>query len=250
MALAEGRRPQRPGPPGRRPLSAGVLLAAAGLAGCAGPRAAGPRSFFDPAPAPLARAAVTPAREAAPPAPTRILAGPVDTHVAARMPGQSAAARGRLTRAILGEAERARIDPLLVLAVIHVESSFAPGAVSRAGAVGLMQLREPTMRGEVARSGLASGDRRDPVANVRAGVRYLRRMLDAFGDDLELALMAYNAGPERIRRLQLHGALSKRYRAYARRVRAELGRLRARLAAPPAAAPGEGAGPPALASSS
>jgi len=141
------------------------------------------------------------------------------------MPAHGAAVHRRLTRAIVAEAKRARLDPLLVLAVIHVESSFEPLAVSSAGAVGLMQLREPTMRGEVAQSRLPSADRRDPVANVQAGVRYLRRLLDSFGD-LDVALMAYNAGPERIRRQLLRGELPERYRRYARRVNAELGRLR------------------------
>jgi soluble lytic murein transglycosylase-like protein len=140
------------------------------------------------------------------------------------MRSHGGATHERVARAIVAESARARFDPLLVLAVIQVESSFDPLAVSSAGAVGLMQLREPTMLEEVARSRLASVDRRDPVANVRAGVRYLRRMMDAFRD-LDLALMAYNAGPGRIRRHLSSGDLPGRYRVYPRKVRAELARL-------------------------
>ncbi|HEX7622403.1 MAG TPA: transglycosylase SLT domain-containing protein, partial [Anaeromyxobacteraceae bacterium] len=104
----------------------------------------------------------------------------VHAQVATRMRAETPNVRRRLAQAILTEAERAHLDPLLVLALIHVESAFDPQAVSEAGARGLMQLLEPTMRRELERSGLAAADPHDPVANVRAGVRYLRRLVDAF----------------------------------------------------------------------
>ncbi|HET9593983.1 MAG TPA: lytic transglycosylase domain-containing protein, partial [Anaeromyxobacteraceae bacterium] len=138
------------------------------------------------------------------------------------------AVHGRVAHAIVAEAGLAELDPLLVLAVIGVESRFDPRAVSSAGAVGLMQLREPTMRREVERSGLRSADPRDPVANVQAGVRYLRRLVDAFGD-LDLALMAYNAGPSRIRAHLRQGQVPKRLHHYPRKVKDELERLRRAL---------------------
>jgi len=149
----------------------------------------------------------------------------IHAHVAGNMPGLPTGARTRVARAIIGEAKAARIDPLLVLALIHVESSFDPQAASSAGAVGLMQLMDATMRAEVVRSNLPSADPRDPVANVRAGVRYLRRLIDAFGG-LDLALMAYNAGPNRIVGLRRHGGIPKRFRLYPRKVKAELKHLR------------------------
>ena len=133
--------------------------------------------------------------------------------------------RRRLAQAIITEAERASLDPLLVLALIHVESSFDPQAVSEAGALGLMQLLEPTMRRELERSGLAAADPHDPVANVRAGVRYLRRLIDAFGG-VDNALMAYNAGPNRIRGHMRRGPIPSRFHVYPQRVRGELERLR------------------------
>jgi soluble lytic murein transglycosylase-like protein/rubrerythrin len=160
----------------------------------------------------------------------------VHGEVAARMPAESAGLHRRLARAILAEAERARLDPFLVLALIHTESSFDPRAISEAGARGLMQLLEPTMRLERARAGLPPADPHDPVANVQAGVRYLRRLIDAFGD-VDAALMAYNAGPSRIRGHLRRGALPPRFQVYPQRVRGEAERLRVSAEdAPPAPA--------------
>ncbi|HEX7622650.1 MAG TPA: transglycosylase SLT domain-containing protein, partial [Anaeromyxobacteraceae bacterium] len=104
---------------------------------------------------------------------------------------------------------------------------------------GLMQLLEPTMRRELERSGLAAADPHDPVANVRAGVRYLRRLVDAFGD-VDAALMAYNAGPNRIRGHLRRGGIPVRFHVYPQRVHGELQRLRlAAGAAPTAQAPAD-----------
>jgi hypothetical protein len=134
--------------------------------------------------------------------------------------------RTRIARAILEEATRAAMDPLLVVAVIHVESRFDPGATSGVGAIGLMQLLRPTMQEEAERSRLDSADPRNPIANVRAGVRYLRRMVAAFRD-VDLALMAYNAGPNRIRRHLRAGGVPERFLEYPRRVARERERLSA-----------------------
>jgi soluble lytic murein transglycosylase-like protein len=72
--------------------------------------------------------------------------------------------------------------------VITAESAYDPDAVSSAGAVGLMQL----MPGTAQRYGVAN--RRDPVANVAGGTRYLRDLLEMFDQNLVLAIAAYNAG--------------------------------------------------------
>jgi soluble lytic murein transglycosylase-like protein/rubrerythrin len=156
------------------------------------------------------------------------LADRIRAQVAKRMPRHGRALHARLARAILAEAELAGLDPLLVLALIHVESSFDPLAVSSAGAVGLMQLVGPTLRRELARSGLGARDPHDPVTNVQAGVRYLRRLLDAFGH-MDVALMAYNAGPNRIRGHLRRGEIPKRFLVYPRKVNGELERLRSAL---------------------
>jgi hypothetical protein len=149
----------------------------------------------------------------------------VESELFARIPDLDLFERRLLARTIVGEAESARIDPLLVLALIQVESSFDLDALSHRGAMGLMQLRAPTMRRELERAGLGVADPSDPVANVQAGVRYLRRLLDAFGHE-EVALMAYNAGPNRILGYLREGEIPERFHVYPRRVKAELRKLR------------------------
>ncbi len=159
----------------------------------------------------------------------------VHAQLASRVPGLSERDRVRLAAAILDEAGRAGLDPLFVLAVIEVESGYDPGALSQRGARGLMQLRPSTLRGEALRSRLAGDDPGDPVLNVKAGVRYYRRLLRTFKSQ-DLALMAYNAGPNRISAYLRSGGVPDRFRTYPRRVRSELGRLRRALAVEPAAA--------------
>jgi soluble lytic murein transglycosylase-like protein len=167
-------------------------------------------------------------------------AHPVYDEIERRMREHRPAQRAQVARTILEEAGRAALDPLLVVAVIQIESGFDPRAVSPVGAAGLMQLLGPTMREELARWSLPRADPFDPVANVRAGVRYLDRMLGAF-DDLELALMAYNAGPGRIRRHLRDGGVPERFLSYPRDVSRAHRRLSSALAragvAPVAAGP-------------
>ncbi len=91
-----------------------------------------------------------------------------------------------------------RLEEALVRAVIKVESNYNPSAVSKAGAVGMMQLIPKTARL------LKVLDPLDPEQNIRGGSHYLRMMLDQFQGDLDLALAAYNAGPTAVRR---HGGV-------------------------------------------
>jgi soluble lytic murein transglycosylase-like protein len=83
------------------------------------------------------------------------------------------------------------LEPALVQAIIEVESAYQAKAISKAGAQGLMQIMPGTQKE------LGLKDPFDPSSNIEAGVRYLRRLLDRFGD-LRLALAAYNAGPARV----------------------------------------------------
>ena len=85
-------------------------------------------------------------------------------------------------------AERHHVDPALVRAVIETESNWNAGAVSRKGAVGLMQLIPTTAH----RFGV--DDLWSPQQNVDAGVRYLKTLLERYNGNLDLALAAYNAG--------------------------------------------------------
>ncbi len=152
----------------------------------------------------------------------------VDARLELRMPQLEDRDRRRVARTVVIESEAARIDPLLVLALIEIESAYDPEALSNRGAHGLMQLREPTLRREVERAGREWEEAHDPAVNVQAGIRYLRRLLDAFGRE-EVALMAYNAGPNRILGYVRDGEIPERFRGYPRKVAAEVRRLRRSL---------------------
>jgi soluble lytic murein transglycosylase-like protein len=86
------------------------------------------------------------------------------------------------------------VDVRLVVAVVQAESNFDPLALSVDGAQGLMQLMPGTA------ADLAVQDPFDPEQNLRGGIRYLNVMIERFAGDLELALAAYNAGPEVVAR--------------------------------------------------
>ncbi len=94
---------------------------------------------------------------------------------------------------VLKAANRHKVDPAMVMAIIMVESSYNPKAISKKGAKGLMQLMPTTARS------LGVKDIFNPEHNINAGVRYFKKLLNRFNGDVELALAAYNAGSRKVR---------------------------------------------------
>jgi hypothetical protein len=85
------------------------------------------------------------------------------------------------------------VDPMLVRALIQVESGYRPKARSRKGAMGLMQLMPSTAREYKVRNPF------EPKANIEAGIKHLKSLIDKF-ERLDLSLAAYNAGPGAVKR--------------------------------------------------
>ena len=106
----------------------------------------------------------------------------------------SAVAPADIDKLVEQSASRFQVDPDLVRAVIRVESGFDAKAVSRKGAMGLMQLIPATAQ----RFGVANPF--DPKQNIEGGVNYLKHLLDLFGGDLNLSLAAYNSGEHTVQR--------------------------------------------------
>ena len=97
--------------------------------------------------------------------------------------------RGKIEEMIREVSARYRVDPALVRAVMQTESNWNSSAVSRKGALGLMQLVPGTAQQ------LGVNNAFDPKQNLDGGVRYLHMLLERYNGDLDKALAAYNAGP-------------------------------------------------------
>jgi len=151
----------------------------------------------------------------------------IDGVLSKRAPELGLTLRRQLGIAIAQEASRAGYDPLLILAIIDVESEFEEDAVSPKGARGLMQIKPSTLHFLAKKEGLRLTREEvaaDAALCVRLGVRYLRSLQDRFGE-LDLALMAYNAGPARIGRAVRSKGLDY-FRRYPRLVRRDFRRFR------------------------
>lgn len=90
------------------------------------------------------------------------------------------------------EANRHKMDPRLIQAVVETESAYLPCAVSPVGALGLMQLMPATAES------LRVSNPFDPDENITAGTQFLKQMLERYGGDVAKSLAAYNAGPARV----------------------------------------------------
>ncbi|MBX5480924.1 MAG: lytic transglycosylase domain-containing protein [Myxococcaceae bacterium] len=151
----------------------------------------------------------------------------IDEVLQKRAPNLGLTLRRQLGVAIADEARQAGYDPLLILAIIDVESDFLEDAVSNKGARGLMQIKPSTLYFLAQREGLKLSREEvasDPALCVRLGIRYLRWLNDRF-KDLDLTLMAYNAGPARIRQAMRDRNLEP-FRRYPHLVRRDYWRFR------------------------
>jgi soluble lytic murein transglycosylase-like protein len=123
--------------------------------------------------------------------------------VPAGKPGPGLAGKARYERMVEQVSQAYGLESALLHAVISVESSYNPKAVSNKGAAGLMQLMPATAR----RYGVA--DAFDPAQNLGGGARYLRDLLAMFDSDVSLALAAFNAGENAVKK---HGNRIPPYR--------------------------------------
>ena len=132
---------------------------------------------------------------------------------------RNASTIGRYGKFISAAAERYSLDPELIKAIIKVESSYNPNAVSAKGAMGLMQLMPETAKEMKVETPFKAEE------NIMGGSRYLRKLLNLFGGDLRLGLAAYNAGPSRV---LASGSIPKipETRKYVKKVLHEYGKTR------------------------
>ena len=132
----------------------------------------------------------------------------------------------KLAEAVITESERVGYDPLFILALVSVESGFRPHVSSERGAYGLMQLKPSTFAWIAGRNpdlGDGGAVSEDPVVDVRLAIRYFHWLERRFPRRDE-ALMAYNAGPGRMRRYKRTG-VPRAVRAYPRKVMREYQRF-------------------------
>ena len=126
----------------------------------------------------------------------------------------------RYSSFINAAAERYNLAPELIQAIIKIESSFNPFAISERGAMGLMQLMPETAKEMNVESPFEAEE------NIMGGSRYLRKLHDLFAGDLQLVLAAYNAGPNRILENNHRIPRIPETEEYVKKVLQEYGRIR------------------------
>lgn len=126
-----------------------------------------------------------------------------------------------LAKVIVEECKKHDIDPLLIVALIHQESSFRSHIASHKSAIGLMQIKHSTAQ-EVAKKlkwpSLSQKDLLDPVKNVKLGIHYLGKLKKQFLNNRRLFLTAYNNGPARLKYLYKTSPLSQFKFTYANKI--------------------------------
>lgn len=113
---------------------------------------------------------------------------------AEKAPAGQTASRSEINELIEEYSAKQGLDADFVKAVVRQESGFNPKATSKCGAMGLMQLMPATAKG------LGVTNAYDAEQNIYGGTKYLKGLLDRFGNNKELALAAYNAGPNAVKK--------------------------------------------------
>ncbi|HVG58795.1 MAG TPA: lytic transglycosylase domain-containing protein [Hyalangium sp.] len=153
--------------------------------------------------------------------------GVVEAVKASRLPARQ---QRRLAVAIVREAERNNVDPMLVVAVIRCESSFNNYAVSHVGAMGLMQVMPDTGTYLADKAGIRLGRSTnlfDSETNIELGTAYLADLIKRFGS-IEHALVAYNAGPGLAKKILAKRESRKKFiKGYPSKVVGEFRKLKA-----------------------
>ena len=122
------------------------------------------------------------------------VSGSYEAHYPVLSADELSALMPRINKAVSVASEKYGVDENLIRAIIKQESSFQPYSLSTSGAMGLMQLMPKTA--EL----LSVKDPYNIEENISGGTRFFKAQLDAFGGDLQLALAAYNAGPNNVRK--------------------------------------------------
>jgi len=150
---------------------------------------------------------------------------------AVKASGMTARQQRRVAVAIVREAQRNNVDPLLVIAVIRCESSFNNYAVSGVGAMGLMQVMPATGTYLADKAGFRLGRSTnlfDSETNIELGTAYLADLIQRFGS-VEKALVAYNAGPGLAQKILAKKDVRKKFMAgYPAKVVGEFRKLKAK----------------------
>lgn len=125
---------------------------------------------------------------------------------------------------LVNEANRAKIDPLFVMAVIDQESKFNPKIIGSHGEIGLMQIRPKTALWVAARNKIDFNNDQDlfiPSTNIKIGILYLKYLNQKYGNP-KYSTAAYNMGPKNLRRILAseqepeiyHGQVFKNYKSF------------------------------------
>ena len=133
----------------------------------------------------------------------RAMAEPTPEELADRFNRQGFALTPELAHTIANAARRHGIGREIAFGLVRTESGFSNKATSRVGAIGLSQLMPRTARW--LKPGTTVRELRDPAQNVDIGFGYLRRLIDRYEGDVEMALLAYNRGPGTVDRIVKKG---------------------------------------------